>query len=111
MVVKRVKLKDNSPEFAEDKKAKPVFHHCDMPGCKAPGEFRAPKDRGLKEYYHFCMDHVREYNAAWDFFEGMSQSDIEAHVRESMFGDRPTTNPDVVAKTSKTRRRRRRPRR
>ncbi|HEY8963862.1 MAG TPA: molecular chaperone DnaJ, partial [Alphaproteobacteria bacterium] len=91
MVVKRVKLKEKSPEFVEDKaRAKSKAKMCDMPGCKQAGEFRAPKDRGLKEYYCFCVDHVREYNAAWDFFEGMSQGDIENHIRESMFGDRPT---------------------
>ncbi|MCB1537912.1 MAG: J domain-containing protein [Rhodospirillales bacterium] len=61
-----------------------------MPGCDRPGEHRAPKDRGLREYYHFCFEHAQEYNKAWDFFAGMSPSDIEAHIRESMFGDRPT---------------------
>ncbi|MBU6235601.1 MAG: J domain-containing protein [Alphaproteobacteria bacterium] len=61
-----------------------------MPGCTAEGEHKAPKDRGLQEYYCFCVDHAREYNAAWDFFDGMSQADIERHIRESMFGDRPT---------------------
>ncbi|NBX67297.1 MAG: molecular chaperone DnaJ [Proteobacteria bacterium] len=61
-----------------------------MPGCPHAGEHKAPKDRGLQEYYFFCAGHISEYNAAWDFFDGMSQMDIEKHIRESMFGDRPT---------------------
>ncbi len=91
MATKRVKLKDKSPEFAENAKAaKPGVPPCDMPGCKNPGEHRAPKDRGLRDYYHFCFAHAQEYNKAWDFFAGMSQGDIEEHIRNAMFGDRPT---------------------
>lgn len=90
MTVKRVKLKEKSPDFVEAKTTTPVKHACDMPSCRAAGDFRAPKDRSLSDYYHFCETHIREYNAAWDFFSGMSQSDIEKHIRESMFGDRPT---------------------
>lgn len=90
MAVKRVKLKEKSPEFAENRRASAKSHGCDMPNCNQTGDFRAPKDRSLSEYYHFCESHIREYNAAWDFFDGMSQIDIEKHIRESMFGDRPT---------------------
>lgn len=91
MTPKRVKLKDKSPDFAEDRKAaKPHAQKCDMPGCREAAEHRAPKDRGLQEYYNFCFLHAQEYNKAWDFFEGMSQSDIEQSIRDSMFGDRPT---------------------
>lgn len=61
-----------------------------MPSCTAKAEYRAPKDRSLSEYYHFCMDHVREYNKAWNFFEGMSAADIEDHMLKSLYGDRPT---------------------
>lgn len=91
MSVKRVRLKEKSPEFADDRKsARTDARACDMPGCPHTAEHKAPKDRGLREYYFFCTAHVAEYNAAWDFFEGMSQTDIEKHIRESMFGDRPT---------------------
>lgn len=91
MSVKRVRLKEKSPEFAEEgKKQGPQARTCDMPGCREAGEHKAPKDRGLTDYYFFCTGHIAEYNAAWDFFDGMSQSDIEKHIRESMFGDRPT---------------------
>lgn len=98
MSVKRVRLKEKSPEFAEDRAPKgAATRGCDMLGCKAAGEHKAPKDRGLKEYYCFCTAHAQEYNKAWDYFSGMSQTDIEKHIRDSMFGDRPTwvytTNP------------------
>lgn len=41
---------------------------CDFPGCEKAGEFRAPKDRGLKEYYWFCLEHVEAYNAKWNYY-------------------------------------------
>lgn len=46
---------------------------CDHPGCKEAGEYRAPKDRRLKEYYWFCLKHVQEYNARWNYYEGLDE--------------------------------------
>ncbi len=43
-------------------------HKCDHPGCTKAGEFRAPKDKTLKDYYWFCLDHVQEYNARWNYY-------------------------------------------
>ena len=66
-------------------------HSCDMPGCALDGEYRAPKSRNsLREYYWFCLDHVRAYNASWDFYKGMSASEIEAHMRSDTGWQRPT---------------------
>ena len=85
----RIILKHKSPEYV-DTTEKPHIKACDMPGCKAFGEHRAPKHRGLNEFHMFCTDHVREYNKAWNFFSGMSESDIEDHIVESAYGNRPT---------------------
>lgn len=53
------------------------------PGCDAPGEFRAPGERrssfdGPGEWRWLCLDHVREFNAGYDWFEGMSADEIYA---------------------------------
>lgn len=61
-----------------------------MYGCAAHGEFKAPKHRGLNEYYYFCLTHVQEYNKAWNFFSGMSDDEVQDHVLKSMYGFRPT---------------------
>lgn len=64
---------------------------CDHPGCDGGGAYRAPKDRHtLRDYYWFCLDHVREYNRAWDFCAGMSVDEIEAMIRADIVGNRPT---------------------
>ncbi len=55
---------------------------CDVPGCAAEGAYRAPKARDrLREYYWFCLEHVRAYNQAWDYCAGMSASEIEMMIR------------------------------
>ena len=54
---------------------------CEAPGCRAAGEFRAPGYRpsgfdGPGEWRWFCLEHVREFNAGYDWFEGMSAEEI-----------------------------------
>ena len=65
--------------------------HCQHPDCALPGVYRAPKSRAqLNEYFWFCLDHVRDYNKAWDYYAGMSQAEIERQVRNDVVGQRPT---------------------
>jgi len=85
----RIKLKEKSPEF-DEKKPRTKAHICEIAGCMEAGDFRAPKDRSLDEYYRFCKSHVADYNRAWNFFDGMSDADVQNHMYESLFGDRPT---------------------
>ncbi|PZQ44319.1 MAG: molecular chaperone DnaJ [Micavibrio aeruginosavorus] len=66
-----------------------------MPGCREHGEHRAPKDRSLSDHYWFCFDHVKDYNAAWDYFSGMNKDEVEESILRSMYGDRPTWRYDV----------------
>jgi hypothetical protein len=62
-----------------------------MPGCGAAGEYRAPKSRhALNEYWWFCLEHVRTYNASWDFYKGMSPVEIEAQLRADTAWQRPS---------------------
>lgn len=72
---------------------------CDHPGCALEGEYRAPRARDrLNEYYWFCLEHVRAYNAAWDYYKGMSAEQIEDEIRRSTTWQRPTW--PLGAKTS-----------
>lgn len=64
---------------------------CDMDGCDAPAEYRAPKSpRALREYWWFCLEHVRAYNSAWDYCKGMTPGQIEAMLRADTGWQRPT---------------------
>lgn len=57
-------------------------HICDHPGCNKSGEYRAPKDRNLKEYYWFCLEHVQEYNAKWNYYGDDSFVEEEDVLRQ-----------------------------
>jgi hypothetical protein len=62
-----------------------------MPGCEAFGEYRAPKSRrDLKNYWWFCLEHVRAYNSTWDYYKGMSPGEIEAQLRADTSWQRPS---------------------
>jgi hypothetical protein len=64
---------------------------CDMPGCTAVGEYRAPRSRReLRDWLWLCLEHVRAYNAAWDYYRGMSPGQIEAEIRADVSWQRPT---------------------
>lgn len=77
------------PRF--DKSLPPSGPPCDAPGCEAVGEFRAPRDRSrLRDYYHFCLEHVRAYNQAWDYYKGMTAAEIENNLRDDSGWQRPT---------------------
>lgn len=85
----RIVLKHKSPEYA-DSKAETRTRACEMPGCPDHAEHKAPKHRGLDDHYWFCVNHIKEYNAAWDFFSGMSATEVQDHMHSSIYGDRPT---------------------
>ena len=67
---------------------------CAVPGCRAPGEYKAPVQPanfdGPGSYRLLCLDHVREHNAKYNFFEGMSPDEI-AEAQSPLAGwDRAT---------------------
>lgn len=90
----RIQLKAKSPEF-EDRRPRARTRTCDMPGCKEHAEHRAPKNRNLNDHYWFCQPHAAEYNKAWDYFSGMPEREVEKHILNSLYGDRPTWRYDV----------------
>lgn len=63
---------------------------CDFQNCTALGPYRAPKDYTIKEYYWFCLTHVRAYNAAWNFNGHLTPMEIEQCHRNDCIGQRPT---------------------
>jgi len=75
----------------QDRRLRAELPGCEWPRCDAPATHRAPK--GLlraSEYWRFCLDHVREYNNSYNFFEGMSDDAIAKYQKEDLTGHRPT---------------------
>lgn len=64
---------------------------CEWPGCACSATHRAPKGRDReREYWRFCLDHVREYNQSYNFFDGMSAEAVERYQKDALTGHRPT---------------------
>ncbi|WP_084506925.1 J domain-containing protein [Geminicoccus roseus] len=69
---------------------------CAWPGCDACGEYRAPLSRAsLRDYQWLCLEHVREFNRRWDYFQGMDADEIEAQRRDDVTWSRPTWPPGL----------------
>jgi len=91
-------MKNDSPLFDgirvkpdKDRRLRAQCPACEWPTCKAPGTHRAPKGRQReKEYWQFCLNHVREYNHTYNFFAGMSADDIAHYQRDAVIGHRQT---------------------
>ena len=84
-MLRRRKTKAYAPDDAA-----PPGRRCDAPDCAEAGQYRAPRDRNLREFHWFCLDHVRAYNASWDFYKGMGPDEIEANLRADTSWQRPT---------------------
>jgi hypothetical protein len=89
----RIRPPAEEDKTAEDVHAlKPGERQCDHPGCLRAATARAPKSRDmLNEHYWFCQPHAAEYNRNWNFFAGLSESEIRRRQDEEvMTGGRPT---------------------
>ncbi|MBR0552569.1 DnaJ domain-containing protein [Stakelama marina] len=66
------------------------------PGCDEAGEFRAPPldggptGEGPRGWRWFCLDHIREFNSGYNFFEGMSADEIHDAQRPYSGWERET---------------------
>lgn len=91
-------MKLNSPLFdrirvkpGTDRQHRPAEQRCEWPGCSEAGSHRAPKGRHREgQYWHYCLDHVREYNQSYNYFAGMSDDAVYAYQKDALTGHRPT---------------------
>lgn len=64
---------------------------CEWKGCSQAAPHRAPKGREREnEYFRFCLEHVREYNASYNFFAGMNNEAVLKYQKDAITGHRPT---------------------
>ncbi len=53
---------------------------CAVPGCRRPGEYRAPVQPanfdGPGAWQLLCLEHVREHNMRYNYFAGMTPEEI-----------------------------------
>jgi len=64
---------------------------CEWENCKESGKFKAPVERdNSKSYKWLCKNHIKLFNKNWNYFEGMSQKEIENFLKSDLTWHRPT---------------------
>ena len=64
---------------------------CEWQSCKESGKFKAPLERdNSKKYKWLCEEHIKLFNRNWNYFEGMSQNEIETFLKSDLTWHRPT---------------------
>jgi len=64
---------------------------CAADGCPLEGIYPAPRSRdALRDYLWFCLDHVRTYNKAWNYYDGLHGAALEAEIRRATTWERPS---------------------
>ncbi|MFZ1815169.1 MAG: J domain-containing protein [Rhizobiaceae bacterium] len=73
------------------REAEPAETVCQWEDCKAPATHKAPMGRQHEgRYLHFCFDHVREYNKAYNYFSGLDDDSVAKFQKDALTGHRPT---------------------
>ncbi len=77
--------------FGEVPETKPDARVCEWPECTGNGEYRAPHSRDrLNSHRWFCIDHIRQYNKSWNYYEGMNDQQVEEDLRRDTTWNRPS---------------------
>ena len=64
---------------------------CEWSSCKEVGKFKAPTERdNSKNFKWLCEKHVKLFNKSWNYFDGMSQNEIENFLKSDLTWHRPT---------------------
>jgi hypothetical protein len=75
----------------QDRKPRGELPVCQWPACEFEATHRAPKGRTHeREYWRFCLEHVREYNHSYNYFAGMSEDAVARYQKDAVTGHRPT---------------------
>jgi hypothetical protein len=86
-----IRVKPRRQTAKQQAQAREASVVCEWPDCKNKGPHRAPKGReNSREYWHFCLDHVREYNQSYNFFSGMNADAVARYQKDALTGHRPT---------------------
>ena len=64
---------------------------CEWNICKNIGKFKAPTEKdNSKNFIWLCKEHIKVFNKNWDYFDGMSQNEIESFLKSDLTWHRPT---------------------
>ncbi len=66
---------------------------CDWNNCNNIGQYKAPIERdNSKKYRLLCLQHIKEFNKNWNYFENMNDAEILEFIKSDMTWHKPTQN-------------------
>ena len=66
---------------------------CDWINCNNLGEYKAPVEKdNSKKYRLLCLEHIKEFNKNWNYFENMNDEEIVEFIKADMTWHKPTQN-------------------
>ena len=66
---------------------------CDWNNCNNIGEYKAPVEKdNSKKYRLLCLEHIKEFNKNWNYFENMNDTEIMEFIKADMTWHKPTQN-------------------
>ncbi len=75
----------------KEQDSEPANPVCQWDGCEKPGIHKAPVGRNAEgQFFLFCFEHVKEYNKGYNYFSGLSDTEIARYQKEAITGHRPT---------------------
>lgn len=90
-------LRKISTWFNQGSDPQPTYRWCDHQGCQGEGIHKAPKrpeqnpnHRDPNHWYWFCKEHVREYNASWNYYKGMNEYEAQMSAYNDRHWNIPT---------------------
>lgn len=86
----RIRRRDPAPEPQQPRA------QCAWAGCTLPAAHKAPRGHGREGHYLFCLDHVRQYNKAYNHFANMNPEEIEEYILRN--GSSGSARPDWDAR-------------
>ena len=58
---------------------------CDWNNCLEEGSYKAPVEKdNSKKYRILCLNHVKEFNKNWNYFEGMNDEQVYEFIKSDM---------------------------
>ncbi len=82
---------DDGDPWCEVVSRSEVRRTCAHPLCALEGVYRAPKSqRATADHIWLCLEHVRAYNAGWDYAKGLTPAQIEHLLRRDVGWQRDT---------------------
>ena len=64
---------------------------CEWINCREVGDFKAPAEKdNSKNFKWLCEEHIKLFNKKWNYFEGISQNEIQDFLKSDLTWHRPT---------------------